>query len=135
MRTCRVGPGDCRTRASHRSGRAGCRIRLLESWVCYAMAEPETPDRTREREAPFEMLKTLPRHPGFVGAAIEPLTPKPADFVSPPVQRREVAEDPVVVVVAPEFPYELLVLPGHGLMTNRTKPFGAPFQSPAEATA
>src|SRR5712691_1169770 len=40
---CRVGPGGCHTRASHRSGRAGCRIRLLESRVCYAMAEPGRP--------------------------------------------------------------------------------------------
>jgi hypothetical protein len=46
----------------------------------------------------LQTLKAFRRHPHFVGAAIEPLAPKPSDFVSETVQRLGVADNPVVIV-------------------------------------
>ncbi len=97
-RRCRVGPGGCHTRASHRSGRAGCRIRLLGSRVCCAVDKAETDGGTRERVARLQTLKAHPRHPGFVGAAIEPLPPKLVNLVTKAAQCRGVAAYPVVVI-------------------------------------
>ena len=91
--------------------------------------------RAREREARFEMREARPRHAGLVGAAVKPLPPKPTDLVSKAVQRRRVPGDAVVVVVSAELSNELLMLPGHPLMTNLPKPLGGPLQRAAEATA
>jgi hypothetical protein len=63
------------------------------------MHEPIPDDVAREWITFQETIETFPRHAGFVGAAVEPLPPEPANFVTESGQRLEVARQSIVVVV------------------------------------
>src|SRR5207245_6426886 len=68
-------------------------------------------DGCGERIAFLEPMKVRPRHGRPSASAIQPLPPPAAHFAAEPRDRHRVPGDPVVAVVAAEFPGEHRVLP------------------------
>jgi len=77
----------------------------------------------------------LPRHLGPTSTATEPCTPDmpdlPIELTNTPVVRRA----PAILVVAPKFGIESLLLLVHGVMHMLLAPLGDRFQAPSEPFA
>src|SRR2546428_14171181 len=77
-------------------------------------------------------MKVWPGHRRPSTSAIQPLPPPAAHFAAEPRDRHRVPGDPVVAVVAAEFPGEHRVLPGDGRVSMLLTPPGNGPEGPAE---
>src|SRR5438876_7676666 len=85
-----------------------------------------------ERTAFLEPTKVKPGHGRPSASAIQPLPPPAANFVAEPRDRHRVPGDPIVAVVAAEFPGEHRVLPGDRRVSMLLTPLGDGPEGPVE---
>src|SRR2546422_7217718 len=77
-------------------------------------------------------MKVSPRHGRPSASSIQPLPPPTAHFVAEPCDRHRVPGDPIVAVVAAEFPGEHRVLPGDRRVSMLLTPLGNSPEGSAE---
>jgi hypothetical protein len=93
------GPGWLPTQASHGSGRARERIRLVRSRACCARSGCVAKGRTRKRDPLQQTSEAIPCQTGLVGAASKPLPPEPFDLVSKAGQPTRVAQQEIAALL------------------------------------
>src|SRR5919108_171688 len=108
------------------------RIRLFRSGVCCTTITGVDGDGCGKRVALLEPTKLRPEHVRPSASATQPLPPPRAHFVTEPRDRHRVPGDPVVAVVAAEFPGEHRVLPGDRRVSMLPTPLGNCPEGPAK---